>query len=329
MLRLFPIYIIFLFTFFSCASSIIPTLGDEYQSIYREFWNYVDAHYIYFNEKNVDWNSVFDNHYPTLENGTEEALKGAIEASLLTLKDNHNRFEADGYEAKTYSFTDSFDIHFDRALVEKNYIKNSFLRNGNLYYAYINDTIGYIHLSNFTRYGGMQDILREMHHNNIHKLIFDMRNNGGGDSNPIPDLIAHFVKTETILGGYVEKNGPAHDDKTSPILVRANPSSTFIFDIPIVVLINRACYSATSYFAAMMKGLPNVTLMGQITGGGGGGNYGYQLSNGWMIAISVSDFVDKDGLSIEPGVSPDITVVNSAAELEAGIDRMLEMAIAK
>ena len=79
--------------------------------------------------------------------------------------------------------------------------------------------------------------------------------------------------------------------------------------------------------AAMCKDLPNFTVVGQVTGGGGGGNAGYELSNEWIINVSVSDFVDKDNRSIELGVEPNIKIENTKEDLEIGKDVMLEGAL--
>jgi len=77
----------------------------------------------------------------------------------------------------------------------------------------------------------------------------------------------------------------------------------------------------------MMKYLPNVTLVGQITGGGGGGNAAYQLPNGWTVKVSVSTFLDVESNDIEPGVTPHIALNNTVAELDLGRDAILERGI--
>ena len=77
----------------------------------------------------------------------------------------------------------------------------------------------------------------------------------------------------------------------------------------------------------MAKAVSNVTVVGQITGGGGGGTAGYELSNGWLVSVSVSEFVDTDGKSIESGVEPDVFIENTKEDIEEGRDRMLEAAL--
>ena len=53
-----------------------------------------------------------------------------------------------------------------------------------------------------------------------------------------------------------------------------------------------------------------------------------QLPNGWLYSISVGDYRDAENRSFESiGLAPDILVENSAADLAAGEDKMLEAAI--
>lgn len=311
---------------FSCTQSNLN--GNSQQEVFDEFWTWVDENYIYFKEKEVDWDAIKIQYSELINDDiTEDELFNLMGDALRTLRDAHNRLERVEGRTPIFNFKDGYNIHFDVDIVKSNYVVDSLGASGFLYWAMLENNVGYVHLSDFNRYSAFLSVFKEMKNKNVSKLVIDMRNNGGGDSNDVPALLGALVTQRTELGAYVEKSGPMHDDKTNPIFVYADPMNDFHFDIPIVVLVNRACYSATSYFAAMIKDLENVTLMGQVTGGGGGGNLGYQLSNGWLLAVSVSDFVDKQGISIEPGVSPDIEVENTLEEIENGQDKMLEMAI--
>jgi C-terminal processing protease CtpA/Prc len=312
----------------ACASTQSEANQDA-SALFLEFWNWVDENYIYFDEKDVDWIAVYNAYSAMISNNntTDEELFSAMEGALLELRDSHNRLESPQKRALTHPFRQGYEIHFDDRLIKDTYVTDSLGSQGNLYWGTIQDSIGYIYLRDFNRYGAFRSIFEQMAALEVSKVIIDVRNNSGGDSNAIPDLLGILVTEETTLGSYIEKAGPAHDDVSDLLPIKAYPDPTFHFDIPVNVLINRGSYSATSYFAAMMKGLPNVKLVGQITGGGGGGNLGYQLSNGWLVAVSVSDFIDKTGASIEPGVEPDITIENTAADIATGRDVMLEVAM--
>jgi len=311
------------FTLFSCGKA----QENNAQEIYDEFWTYVDQNYIYFDQKGVDWNEIYDKYSGSInESTTEEELFNLMDASLLELKDAHNIIYSENKRSQQFDFRKGFDIYFSENVVKTNYVKDSIGQLGNLYLAKLNDTIGYIYLPKFEEYYALDKALYDFQIMGMKRIIIDVRNNGGGDSNQVPREISGLVNQPTYLGAYVEKIGPGHSEISREIGIYAQPSN-WKLEIPVFVLINRGCYSATSYFAAMVKGLQNVKLVGQITGGGGGGNLGFQLSNGWLVAVSVSDFVDKVGKSIENGVEPDIYVENTAEDIESFRDMMLEKAM--
>ncbi|MEM6800326.1 MAG: S41 family peptidase [Bacteroidota bacterium] len=323
-MKYLSILILSLLLLSSCSPKLEVSLRGE--EVYEEFWTYVDEHYMYFAEKEVDWDEVKSRYTADPSKfSTEQGLFDAMESSLLELKDTHNRLVSDFDTANTYKFWEDYEVHFSIQNIQDNYVDGKFEKYDALYHKII-DGIGYIYIRQMRHNNALQNTIRDMYEQGIEGLIIDIRHNGGGDSNGIPDLLGDFVKERTLLGQYQEKSGPGHQDKTDPIPVYANPNPNFYFDKPTVLLINRRSYSASSYMAAMFKGIDNIQLVGQLTGGGGGGNYGYQLSNGWLLAVSISDYLDKEGNSIEVGVKPDIAIENSSADIEAGKDPMLEKA---
>ncbi|MCB0548840.1 MAG: hypothetical protein KDD19_14770, partial [Phaeodactylibacter sp.] len=84
---------------------------------------------------------------------------------------------------------------------------------------------------------------------------------------------------------------------------------------------------AGNFFAAMMKAFPNVTLIGDRTGGGGGAPVGWELPNGWAFNFSSSITWLPDGFIIEHGVEPDIRVDWAEEDRAAGKDTILEEAL--
>lgn len=322
-MRTFLLIIFAIFTLLiGCAQEI-----NNNTELYEEFWTYVDDNYIYFEEKQVDWNQVREQYLPTLHDlSTKEDLFAAMENSLLTLRDNHNRLKAPFQYGRTYDYTEGFEVHFSKDLVENSYIDGDFEEEDDLYYGYV-DNVLYIYLAEMKYNRSLRNLIRRLYKPELKGLILDIRGNGGGNSNGVPDLLGDFVEEKTQLGAYIEKSGPGHEDQTIPLPVYAEPSGDFYVEKPVVVLTDRGSYSASSYFAAMFKGLSQVTLVGQVTGGGGGGNSGFQLSNGWLVAVSVSDFIDKEEKTIENGVEPDIAIENTAEDIANGKDAMLERAL--
>ena len=323
------ISIIALLSLSSCSQAIYESgTNSDSKALYDEFWNHVHKNYIYFNEKNVDWDEVYAKYGSTITDMTTEGeLFEAMEASLLELKDSHINLGSTFGIAKRYDFRDGYEIHFSLENIENKYTTSGLKKSSIFSYGHINETTPYIYVPKMAHVQHLRALMRELTTDKTASIILDLRNNGGGDSNPVHQLLGDYVTEKTYLGGYIEKSGPSIDDKTEPLGVYAEPNSDYHFDGKVFLLINRGGYSATSYMAAMVKAIPNYTVVGQVTGGGGGGTAGFELSNGWLMSVSVSDFVDIEGNSIESGVEPDVKVVNSKEDIEEGRDPMLEAAL--
>lgn len=322
-----------LITFILVLTLIFPGCSKSEDSsnpraLFLEFWTFVDQNYIYFDLKQVNWDAVYETYAPMITDATsEDELFGIMESALLELRDTHNRLEAPGKRARTFNFREGYSTEFSFELIQERYITDPLGVSGYLSWYMLEDDIGYLRFPVFNRYQHFVSVLQVMKERKVKKLIIDVRGNDGGDSDRMPDMLGALSNKSIRLGAYVEKSGPEHNDITNPLAIFTSPNREFVFDIPIVVLIDRGCYSATSYFAAMIKNFDTVTLVGQVTGGGGGGNLGCQLSNGWLVAVSVSDFLDGDNVSIEEGVQPDVEVVNTSENIENEVDVMLETAI--
>ena len=317
------------FSFFSCSASLVQDFSDQDpKEIFEEFWSYVDENYIYFELKNVDWNRVKDEYESRItDDMTEEALFDLCNEALLELKDGHNRILSSFKNPRSFRFNEGYEIHFSRTVIEDNYIKGTLQSDGNIRYGMLNSGQAYVSLLKMSNYINFVKICKELEEHGATGLVIDIRNNTGGDSNPIPDMLRYFVDEPTYIGAYVEKSGKGHKDVTDPLGMIVEPATNYKFNLPISLLTNRWSFSASSYMAAMFGALDNVSLVGQVTGGGGGGNLSYQLSNGWIVAVSVSDYLDVEGMSIEPGVRPDVIIENTKEDIQKGQDIMLEKAI--
>ncbi len=78
----------------------------------------------------------------------------------------------------------------------------------------------------------------------------------------------------------------------------------------------------------LMRTLPQVTVVGDTTGGGSGNPVYRELPNGWTSRVPrwlefTSDFEPFEGV----GLAPDIWVSTPDALLESGTDRIFETAV--
>lgn len=301
---------------------------DSPVGLWNEFTQWVDNNYIFFEAKSVDWDSICHPFKSTISDSTtSDELFDAMETAILGLKDAHSLLYKPGRLGRHYDYMEGQKAFFDWEVIRRNYIQDSLGYENHVFWGTLDRHIGYIRMDVFDVSEAFLRAIRTLRSMEVAAIIFDVRHNKGGDSDLVPKLLGQMVSQKTALGAYIEKNGPGYNDVTPPVWIYAEPDGPTAWNIPIVVLTDRVSYSATSYFAAMVKGLPGMTLVGQITGGGAGGHLGYQLSNGWLIRVSVSDFIGKDLKTIETGVEPDIHIENTPEDLRQGRDVMLETAM--
>ena len=104
------------------------------------------------------------------------------------------------------------------------------------------------------------------------------------------------------------------------------PSGSF-YGKKIILLTNRRVFSAANMFASAMSEQPQVTLVGDVTGGGGAGPIGGELPNGWLYRFSAVAFSNTKKEDIENGVMPDYRINITTKDESAKIDTILEKAI--
>lgn len=77
----------------------------------------------------------------------------------------------------------------------------------------------------------------------------------------------------------------------------------------------------------MMKELPQVILIGDQTGGGGGIPVYGELSNGWTYRFSATQTIDLEGRQLEDGVLVDISIDQSPISTLRGEDNIITTAL--
>jgi C-terminal processing protease CtpA/Prc len=75
-----------------------------------------------------------------------------------------------------------------------------------------------------------------------------------------------------------------------------------------------------------MRYCPNVTIIGDKTGGGGGLPFSSELPNGWGVRFSAAPMLDRDKRQIESGIEPEIRVDLLEEDILKGRDTMIEKA---
>ena len=101
------------------------------------------------------------------------------------------------------------------------------------------------------------------------------------------------------------------------------------YNKPVVILMDSGNFSACDIFLGGFKGLTNVTLMGQPSGGGSGCRWEYHLNNsGIRIYLSrMASFQPNGKLYDGNGIHPDIVAEPVPTDFIGQSDTILDRAI--
>ena len=187
--------------------------------------------------------------------------------------------------------------------------------------------MGYVVCNSFQNSLGEGNLSEVMHYlRTCTGLIIDIRDNGGGDLTTAEKLAARFTN-EKILTGYIQhKTGRGRNDFSSPEEQYLEPSDGVRWQKPVVVLTNRRCYSAANTFVRDMRCCPQVTILGDQTGGGSGLPFSSELPNGWSVRFSACPMLDAQMQQIEFGIAPDVQVSLTDEDRDRGRDTLIEAA---
>lgn len=297
------------------------------QGNFEALWKIIDEKYCFFEYKDIDWDEVHDRYQPLITADMSRAgLFEVLGNMLAELKDGHVNLSSASNMSRYWNWYLDYPRNFDEALVEQ-YLGRDYRIGGGLKYRILDDNIGYIYYESFSDGVGEGNLDEALSYLAVcNGLIIDVRNNGGGMLT-YSDRIASRFTNERVLTSYiVHKTGPGHNDFSAPEPIYVEPSNSIRWQKPVAVLTNRHCYSATNDFVNAMRCFPNVTLVGDKTGGGSGLPFTSELPNGWGVRFSASPQLDADKQHIEFGIDPDVKVDMSDEDKSRGLDTIIETA---
>ena len=305
---------------------------DEYtadsRANFEALWKLIDERYCFFVDKNIDWNEVHNKYSAQITESMDMyQLFNVLGRMLAELEDGHTNLISTFNTSRFWNWYDDYPDNFN-TVIHSNYIGTDYKIAGGLKYLILRDNIGYVY------YGDFSTVVNESHLDEMFLyfkdckgLIFDVRNNTGGSLSYSERIASRFIQDKYLVGYIKHKTGSGHNDFSDPHPIILEPSTRINWLLPVAVLTNRRCFSATNDFVGKMKLFPQVTIIGDKTGGGCGLPFHSELPNGWSVRFSSSPMLNINKEITESGVEPDIKIDIIESDQLNNIDTILEEAI--
>lgn len=319
----------------SCQTLILgePAANDP-ENNFEIFWNDFDNHYGLFTVRSWDWDSIYTVYRPQVTPQTTNEELWEINRQMVEYLDDSHTFvywPGKAFFRGNSAEDERIEAEFSLPLILEDHLDiiDSVRQQGYIYGSLRGRNIGYLYLAGIEiddeNFGDR--LLNDIGHHDA--IIIDLRNNSGGDDNVGADLAARFSDREELVYTVQERNGPEHTDfagKTEYFLRKDGPTQ---FTKPVIVLTDHITVSAAEVMLIYLKALPHVTQIGTHTSGDFS-DTGMRrfLPNGWQYQYSIMKFLLADGVTSLDGVghAPDVEIRNSAEEIAAGNDQVLERA---
>jgi carboxyl-terminal processing protease len=181
------------------------------------------------------------------------------------------------------------------------------------------DGIGYISLNAFNRTATqqMKDSIEALMAQKPTGLVWDLRNNEGGDMQAAQDILSDFIKKDSLLFTAELTHG-----RTVQFLAKGNPIAA---DILLVVLMDKTTYSAAETCAAAIAETDRGTTVGSSSYGKGVIQATIPLIDNTLLQMTIARWRSPNGEWYQGrGVAPQIEVSDDPATEE---DEPLQKAV--
>lgn len=314
----------------SCADVIVTSpVSNLNVEDFEAAWKRVKSVYPYLAFKKINWDSLYTLYRPRAENAKGDEFYVVLHDLLAELKDGHvyYRTEGGGEVYPYYPQRHFKDRHAYNPFVVRKYFDKELrlTESASIEYEILPGNIGYAFLSDFHKDYMIKEFPRVLDYlRNTKGLILDIRQKRGGVYENVEAVVTRFLAEPLV-------RNDAYTYGEKWVLPPFQPRGPFVYTKPVVVLINGSTFSAGEFTTEILKQLPQVTAVGDTTGGGsvGGGDESlYYLPSGKSISIGFIDIRRYDRLPWEwLGIAPDIRVEQTEADARAGRDKQLEYAI--
>lgn len=316
--------------YYPSFSNVVPSLEitrEEAEASFDQLWTEYDREYAMFAIRpEVDWNALREEYRPKALQCKTAYEFGCVCAEMLAhLRDLHIWVRIGEEGIPVFNRPRPGNANPKAAASILGGLKKAGQR---VEWTVTEDKIGYIavySLNDPEIPKQVDQVLESMA--NTRGIVFDVRLNGGGSEPLGMEIAGRFVDKEAIYSYSQYRSGPNHADLTEKIPRSFAPRDLWRYDRPVILLIGQRCLSSNESFVAMMDQCPQVTMMGDKTGGSSGNPKMIELPIG--LKVSMPRWIDLlvDGKPLdERGIQPDIPIPTTEQSF-AGDDPVLKAAL--
>jgi hypothetical protein len=138
----------------------------------------------------------------------------------------------------------------------------------------------------------------------VDAIIFDLRDNGGGDPDMVAWLSSYLFDKRTHLNDLWERK----HNKTTEYWTKPEAPGPRLATQPVYVLTSGGTFSGAEEFTYNLKNLKRATIVGEVTGGGAHPTTGLRLDDHFLIGVPFARAINPisktnwEGKGVEPDV---------------------------
>lgn len=167
-------------------------------------------------------------------------------------------------------------------------------------YFMLNSTVGYIRLEQFSVKSAeeFRRAAQELRSQGMRKLVFDLRDNGGGVLGSAIEIVDEFIEANQLI---VYTKGAHQKERRY-----TSSSNGILKDVPVVVLVNQNSASASEIVAGALQDNDRATIIGRRTFGKGLVQEDIPLKDESNLRLTVARYYTPTGRSIQRPYGEDI-----------------------